>query len=56
MADVFFRCPRTGTMAQSWIAEDVSGVDDVFVSVECPACGLIHMVNPNTCEPRRRED
>jgi hypothetical protein len=56
MAAVLFRCPRTGTMAQSWIAEDVSGVDDVFVSVECPACGLIHLVNPNTRETRGEDE
>ena len=54
MASVLFRCPRTGTMAENFIAEDLSGVEDVFVSIECPACGLVHLVNPNTSETRGR--
>ena len=52
MSTVIFRCPITGQNVQGWIAEEM-GVDppqQVFVSLQCTACGRTHAVNPATGE------
>jgi hypothetical protein len=52
MAVILYHCPRTGMRAQSWFAEDSStGGErnlDTYVSVACPACSQLHMVNQAT--------
>jgi hypothetical protein len=53
MAQVLYRCPRTGRYAHSWITEDGSAeadrhADHTYLSVLCPACARLHMVNPAT--------
>jgi hypothetical protein len=50
MGEVLYRCPRTRRYAQGWIADDASATADqhTFLSVVCPACGVLHMVNPDT--------
>ena len=46
----FYRCPTTGMKVQSWIAEDASEStrESTYVSTECLACRLAHLVNPST--------
>ena len=36
--------------AQGWIADDASATADhhTYLSVACPACGQLHMLNPST--------
>lgn len=48
MAEILYRCPRTRMNAQGWLAEDAPPTRDqhVYVSIQCPACGQLHMVNP----------
>ena len=44
MADVLYRCATTGQNVQVWFADDVPD-DSVYVSLRCPACARIHLVN-----------
>src|SRR6476646_9077356 len=44
MASVLFRCATTGMNVQAWFADDVSD-DNLYVSLRCPACARIHLVN-----------
>jgi hypothetical protein len=48
MASVLFRCPYSGRNVQSWVEDDGAEDEEVFVSVECPACTRRHLVNPKT--------
>jgi len=44
-----YRCPNTGLRVQGWIANDpTERVEDSFEAVSCPACGRVHLVNPQT--------
>ena len=44
-----YRCPNTGLRVQGWIANDPTEQDeDSFDAVTCPACGRVHLVNPQT--------
>jgi hypothetical protein len=50
MTPFLFRCPITGKMVQALHADDESlgdGGED-YISVECLACGRVHLVNPAT--------
>jgi DNA-directed RNA polymerase subunit RPC12/RpoP len=44
MASVLYRCATTGMNVQAWFADDVSD-DNLYVSLRCPACARIHLVN-----------
>ena len=44
MAAMLYRCATTGQNVQVWFADDVSD-DSVFVSLRCPACPRVHLVN-----------
>jgi len=57
MAEVLYRCPRTGRYAQGWLAEDASVDADqhTYISVACPACAQLHMVSPATHKVLGRE-
>jgi hypothetical protein len=48
MAPFLFRCPTTGQRVQGWIAEEVSTDDESYLTIECLACRLVHLVNPWT--------
>jgi hypothetical protein len=45
--NILFKCPRTGMNVQHWLAGASSQSVDTHVSVPCPACGSLHIVN--TC-------
>ena len=47
MPAVLFRCPFTGRIVQSWVAEETTSAD-VYVTAACPACTRSHLVNPAT--------
>jgi hypothetical protein len=44
MAAVLYRCATTGQTVQVWFADDVPD-DSVYISLRCPACARIHLVN-----------
>jgi DNA-directed RNA polymerase subunit RPC12/RpoP len=44
MASVLYRCATTGMNVQAWFADNVSD-DNLYVSLRCPACARIHLVN-----------
>jgi hypothetical protein len=54
MADVLYRCTTTGQNVQVWYADDVPD-DSVYISLRCPACARVHLVNRagRTLMPRR---
>jgi hypothetical protein len=45
-------CPVTGQRAQVWTDEDAPAIERpdtvTYVSVDCPACGGRHWVNPDS--------
>jgi len=48
---VSFRCPVTGIDIQHWVEDVPSPSDrDRFESVECPACGRLHLIERSTGE------
>ena len=44
MPPVLYRCSTTGKNVQVWYADDVPE-DTVYVSLRCPACARVHLVN-----------
>jgi len=44
MAAVLYRCAATGQNVQVWFADDVPD-DSVYVSLRCPACARVHLIN-----------
>jgi hypothetical protein len=49
MPTFLYRCPNTGLRVQGWIANGPTERDeDSFEAVTCPACGRVHLVNPQT--------
>jgi hypothetical protein len=49
MSTFLYRCPNTGLRVQGWIANEPTERDeDSFESVTCPACGRVHLVNPQS--------
>jgi hypothetical protein len=50
MANIIFRCPRTGMNVQIWLAKDDPATNQAngYESVTCPACTRIHFVNKTT--------
>jgi hypothetical protein len=47
MATFLYRCPKTGFNIQGWTADEPSDMK-AYVSVDCPVCKQIHLVNPAT--------
>ena len=50
MKPTLFRCPNTGLRVQALFEneDDEDGADDAFESVNCSACGRIHLVGQRT--------
>ena len=49
MANIVFRCPRTGLNVQHWLTEAVP--DDrrsAYEAVTCKACTRLHFINRTT--------
>jgi hypothetical protein len=44
VASLLYRCATTGMNVQAWFADDVSD-DNLYVSLRCPACARVHLVN-----------
>jgi hypothetical protein len=44
MASVLYRCWPTGKNVQVWYTDDVPD-DTVYVSLRCPACTRVHLIN-----------
>jgi DNA-directed RNA polymerase subunit RPC12/RpoP len=44
MPSVVYRCWTTGNKVEVWFADDVTE-DNVYVSLRCPACARVHLVN-----------
>ena len=49
MSAIVYGCPTTGQNVQPWV-DDEKPADDptTYVSVKCPACARVHLVNPST--------
>ena len=47
MANVLFKCPRTGMNVQHWLADEPASDDtgNNFETVVCQACGGLHFIN-----------
>ena len=46
-----YRCPNTAKTVQGWTADDPTkdrGEADVYETIECLACGGLHLVKPAT--------
>ena len=50
MANVVFKCPRTGMNVQHWIAEEATPDDphSTYETVVCKACTRLHFINRTT--------
>jgi hypothetical protein len=50
MANVVFKCPRTGMNVQHWIAEGTLQNDprSTYETVVCKACTRLHFINRTT--------
>jgi hypothetical protein len=49
MAQLIFRCARTGLNVQVWLPDEAPTVQaDSYEVVTCPACARVHLVNKTT--------
>ena len=56
MANIVFRCPKSGQFVQNWVDEESTFGKDSYLPVNCPACGKTHFVNRNTSKLLGHED
>ena len=56
MANIVFRCPKSGQFVQNWVDEESNIGKDSYLPVNCPACGKTHFVNRNTSKLLGHED
>jgi hypothetical protein len=56
MAPFLFQCPKTRLNVQGWLAEEIPSDNKIFLTVECVACGRVHLVNPATGKVMGRDD
>ncbi len=45
---IVFKCPQTGLNVQHRLAAEPSDAPDMHVSVSCPACTRLHLINRAT--------
>jgi hypothetical protein len=52
MANILFKCPRTGMNVQHWLADEPAPDDpqSSFETVVCPACSGIHFINRSSAK------
>jgi len=55
MGTFLYRCPKTGFNIQGWVA-DAPAEGGAYVSVACPLCNLVHLVNPQTGKGPNEDD
>jgi len=48
MANLIFKCPRTGMNVQHWLEESRTGDPGSYESVVCKACTRLHFINRRT--------
>jgi predicted RNA-binding Zn-ribbon protein involved in translation (DUF1610 family) len=56
MANIVFRCPKSGQLVQEWMDEESYSGKDSYLPVNCPACGRTHFVNQATHKLLGHED
>ena len=42
---MLYRCPKTGMKVQAWFADAPADDSHTYVSLRCPACARLHIVN-----------
>jgi len=47
MASVIYRCPTKAVKVQVWFDEPTND-GETYISIRCPACARVHLVNPVT--------
>jgi hypothetical protein len=47
MASVIYRCPTKAVKVQVWFDERTND-RETYISIRCPACARVHLVNPAT--------
>jgi hypothetical protein len=47
MASVIYRCPTKSLKVQAWF-DGLPNYEEAYISLRCPACARIHLVNPLT--------
>jgi hypothetical protein len=47
MASVSYRCPTKAVKVQVWFDEPIND-GETYISMRCPACARVHLVNPAT--------
>ncbi len=45
MGVVLYRCPKTGMKVQAWFADAPADDNNTYLSLRCPACAQLHLVN-----------
>jgi hypothetical protein len=55
MAAFIYLCPKTGLKVQGWIADGPNDAN-VRISVDCPVCSSVHLVNPELNESPGEEE
>jgi predicted RNA-binding Zn-ribbon protein involved in translation (DUF1610 family) len=45
---IMFKCPQTGMNVQHRLAAAPADAPDLHVSVACPACARLHLINRST--------
>jgi hypothetical protein len=48
MGTLVFICPVTGRAVQGLVPEEETTDPDIYHTVDCLACGQVHLVNPIT--------
>ena len=48
MGAFVFRFPQTGLNVQGWTASETVERADVYETVQCLACGAVHLVKPSS--------
>ncbi len=48
MRKLIFRCMQTGMNVQVHLPDDDADHPDSYVTVSCPACATIHLINKTT--------
>lgn len=56
MANIVFRCPKSGQFVQHWVDEESCSGRDSYLPVNCAACGKTHFVNRCTHKLLGHED
>ena len=56
MANIVFRCPKSGQFVQQWVDDEFYGGKDSYLPVSCPACGNTHFVNRSTSKLLGHDD